>query len=99
MPATPPTVITGMAASLLMRSANGTWYMRPYCGFDSGELPALDTSSTSTPASFSQRATCTASSSVKPFCSSSIQSVAEMRTNRALSAGHTARTARATSSG
>ncbi len=72
--------------------------MRPYSGFESGELPAEETSIASQPASLSRRASSTDSSAVVPL-PSGIQSVAEMRTDIGRSSGQAARIARKTSSG
>ncbi|MNT30931.1 hypothetical protein D3C72_1667480 [compost metagenome] len=91
-----PTAMVEMPTSLRMRSANGVWYMRPYTGLAARVVWPDDTSMKSAPASLKRRATTTASASVLP---PGAQSCAEMRTLMGLSAGHTARIARNTSSG
>jgi hypothetical protein len=73
-----PTAITGMPASARICSANGTWYMRPYSGFDSGDVAGRRDVDRVAAVLLQQRANATASSRVKPRRPS--QSVAEMRT-------------------
>ncbi len=91
-----PTAMVAMPASLRTRSANGVWYMRPYTGCSFLLTWPDEQSIMSAPAALNRRAISTASSGVMPPCT---QSCAEMRTDIGRSAGHTARTARNTSSG
>ena len=88
--------MTGIPASWRIRSANGTWYMRPYSTRASGAFPPEETSIRSHPRSRSARASATASSGVMP---PSAQSVPLSRTEIGRCAGHTSRTAAKTSSG
>ena len=87
-----PTALVGMPASRRMRSANGTWYEGTGVIFCAGSFAPLEQQMYPTPASFSARATITASSGLNP---PSTQSVTDMRAPIMTEAGIAARTARA----
>ena len=80
-----PTAIVGTPASWRMRSANGVWYMRPYCGAASGTVCPAETSMTSQPCAFEHARDLhrLVGRRRRPAC----QSVAEMRTRDRLLRG------------